>query len=1070
MNITLSYHHSALSRIMQERNMTRLEWNVPLWKLKLSEEEYDSLKRTLWANCHSLENYGIEAALCYAEWWRRDYMGNVPSKESVAMGLGLSRNLSEDLYLAARGALKRLRYSFIRTNHGTQYFRTLLNQGGLPINYIKSNENMSCFTAFLKGLVKELTSINYDWDNEEFYFINQLDCISYLGKTFRNENIYDVSMQIARAIITKDNSLLPYDDTDASFSELTKALQKEYSSAKNIRRARPFSLHWNLSLTGDGLGVLLVNMDSVKDVSSLSIPGLNTSTCYSFDVFVAGVFVAKYVRRSLERNDDGDVVEAKYSRITVGMGNDIVWRGEPVVEVKVRCDNDDRIFLTVSGCYPPNFDTPQVFQMLDDNSYRFGATANAEQNLAVFNWDYSDEDAKPLGICGLELYCRHFTQELLLTHKWTRETFRLTNDFTPYVAEFSGNYIPWIEDSDHKVLNKVPTIRVYDKDRQPVQKCSVLYRLRGEDNPVWRRLNSSCQLPCGLVDIRVEFPDGHTQTEKFYSVGNLTFQSMNEGVFSTEITTSCTGRLRPEVETDEGLEVVKLADNRWRLSKSRDARVCPTVCHFRIFCAGNPTLHLGIAIPFDGVTLTDVKGRTIPRGKTISMANLTNFRIVSHGRQRTNRCINVSYKSDHLPEDAPVKHLKSKVVDGIVPLSDYSDLIRRMFYLYGANTFNRSSSVVFNISGKEVYIREFVLKSTIEDGRIRVIDDTEDDTEAFECEDAVYAFPVGDNLQPDDVNAVKLERCGDDANTFAFPEDFSYDEVIVFSGPEALRRIIPKYYDRNGHDSPKEVRTLRSSNNIQHWTDLLEQASPYDGAPWKEVCKAYSICSRYRLPFATHNGLKPLADKPKLLANFVIAMWLNLSSDVLIQDIERFEQEMAVAVHWIPGSMWGECFAELSQAMNLDIVSMASVIMPQLLPILQELFSVTVSADIAPALVAYLFTGNIVPGNLLAVSDVKRYCSRIHGLADNNGDLPFVPFQLSGRYYAHTDGLRPTYRVMMESAMCAAENAAGLPGSINLFSNMNGDYARTVNFYRRYFKDIYSEIFFNTLKYIASRH
>lgn len=61
------------------------------------------------------------------------------------------------------------------------------------------------------------------------------------------------------------------------------------------------------------------------------------------------------------------------------MHSDILWTGEPVVEVKVRCDNDDRLFLTIAGCYSPNFYYPQVFQMLDDNLYSMSETANAEQ-------------------------------------------------------------------------------------------------------------------------------------------------------------------------------------------------------------------------------------------------------------------------------------------------------------------------------------------------------------------------------------------------------------------------------------------------------------------------------------------------------------------------------------------------------------------------------------------------------------------------------------------------------------------------------------------------------------------
>ena len=347
-NENLVYSHTAYFNILKTRGMQGLQKNMPLWKFKLSEEEYEALKQTLRCHTSDLARYGEEAALCYAEWWRRDYRGTIPSKEDVAMGIGLHRRLGDDLYMAARKALQKHGYVFLHSLKGTEYFRTLLNQGGLPVNYIKNSGNIGNFSKFLKELVSELSSINLDWNDVDSSIIQQFNCISYLGKAFRNENIYDVSMQIAHAIIVGEKELLPYDDTDASLAELTKSLETAYSRAKAQRKTRPLSLHWKFRTFGQGQGNLYVNLDVVKDISSDSIPGLNITTCYSFDVFVAGTLVGKYVRKDNVRDEEGNIQYAVYTRITVGMHSDILWTGEPVVEVKVRCDNDDRLFLTMS--------------------------------------------------------------------------------------------------------------------------------------------------------------------------------------------------------------------------------------------------------------------------------------------------------------------------------------------------------------------------------------------------------------------------------------------------------------------------------------------------------------------------------------------------------------------------------------------------------------------------------------------------------------------------------------------------------------------------------------------------
>lgn len=1063
----LKLDNTAYNEILQARGMSGLTKDMPLWKFKLTDTEYESLKQTIRDHTYDLYHYGEEAALCYAEWWRRDYKGNIPSKEDVATSIGIYIGYAEDLYMAARNALERNGYTFIHSLKGTEYFRTLLNQGGLPVNYIKNNDgNMGSFSRFLKGLVRELSMINYNWNDEDNSIIQQFSCISYLGKAFKNENIYDVAMQIAHAIIMDDNALLPYDDTDASLAELTKSLKKEYTRARSERRIRPLSLHWKLKTTFEGLGHLFLNMDVVKDISSDSIPGLNISTCYAFDVFVAGTLVGKYVRKSINRDEAGEIVNATYTRISVGVNKDILWTGEPVVEVKVRCDNDERIFLTVTGCYPPNFEYPQVFQMLDDNLYSKSETAHAENNLAIFSQEWKNNSSKAITIAGQELYCNEFTQSVELQNSETYEEVILTNKFTPYSAEFSGNYLSWVEKSNYKLLAKIPIIRVYDKDKNRVHNYKTKYRVRNGGNTNWRTLHTSCVLPYGLVDIAVEFPDGHSVIETFYAIGNLTFDSCNENVFSTEIICSCDNTLRPEIDITDNLEIEKEGVNKWKVARSKNASVCPNVVGFRLFNPGNPVLKLSVAIPFDGVMIADMNGNIVPDGKIISFDNLSNFCIISHGRAN-NRKVDVSYTSEKIGDPIKLKHLNSTVIEGLVSLSDYNDLIVRMFNLYGSNSFDRTSSVVLNVFGKEIFIRKFVLESTIENGDIVIKDSTEEDTADFVYDGDMYCFPVGEDLATEDFFPVKLERRNEKENVFSFPEDFNHQEVVVFSGLAARRRIIPKYYDRELSDFEKEERASHSSLITNSWYDMLHSEDVMTGKHWRDVCKAYEICSHYNLPFATYNGLKSVARDPKLIAKFIIAMWLNEYKDVLSQDIDRFEQEMVIALHWVSKRIWNECVNEFMDSVPQPLLPMIMAKMQSFVSLLQELFNSTVSTDIAGELAKYLVTGVLEKGKMFTNSDIKNYKMKIRGLSDTNQDLPLVKHHLKLVYYPYQDSMLVSYRVMIESAMCAAENACEVENCTNLFSQDCTEHARVVNFYRKYFKETYSDIFFKTMKYIV---
>lgn len=1059
--------HTALLNILQSRGMAKLQRNYPLWKFKLTDDEYESLKQTLQSHLYDIHRYGVEAALCYAEWWRRDYKGNIPSKEEVAIDIGLQRAYGDALYMAARSALRKHEYTFIHSLKGTEYFRTLLNQGGLPVNYIKNNDgNLGNFSRFLRGLVRELYIIGYDWNNKDNSIIQQFCCISYLGKAFKNDNIYDVSMQIAHAIIMDDNTLLPYDDTDASLAELTKSLKKEYSRAKRERKARPLSLYWKLYLLNNGQGQLFVNMDVVKDISSDSIPGLNISTCYSFDVFVAGTLVGKYVRKSNNRDDEGNIINATYTRISVGVSKDILWKGEPVVEVKIRCDNDDRIFLTVAGCYPPNFEVPQLFQMIDDNIYSKSETARSEENIAVFTPEWSCEDAYPFDINGQSLLCVKFSQSINLVNESKDDEILLTNEFTPYTAEFSGNYISWVEESNYKLVTKVPVIRVYDKDKNRVNNCKFKYRRHSPSNNPWKQLNSSCAFTPGLVDIKVDFPDGHNAIETFYAIGDMNFSSCYESTYSTEIVCNCSSLLSPKMLPIENAMISEIAPMHWHIERERKSPFCPSVCRFRIYNSGNPILQLAVAIPFDGITIADVDGNIVPKGKIISFANLAHFSIISHGSK--NRKVDVSYYSDKIDNSEKVKHLQSTVIDGLISLSDYSDLIIRMFNLYGANSFDRNSSVALNVSGQDIYVRKFVLDTTIEDGNIVISDETEFDTSNFQYEGDLFAFPVGDNLPTEDFTPVKLIKIEEKTNTFSFPDGYAYNEVVVFSGAESKRRIIPKYFNRSEEDFDKEERSQRSSNLNKIWYDYLSEESVMTGKHWRDVCKAYDICCHYNLPFTTYNGLKVIARSPKLLSNFVIAMWLNGYREVLAMDIDRFEQELVVALHWIPVKIWEKSINSFLEAVPAPLVAMIMSKMQDLFFLIQELFNSTISTDIASEFAAYIATGDLGKGNPILKSDISNYKMKIRGLSDDNCDLPIIKFILNGSYYPEQSML-PSYQVMIESAMCAAENTCDVNHHTNLFKPEGKEYARIINFYRKYYKETYSEIFFRTVKLISNK-
>lgn len=1053
----------CLLNILKARGLDGLNRNEPFWKLRLTDDEYEGLKRTLRSHVGELSLYGCEAALCYAEWWRRDYNGGHPNKIDVAKGIGLSENYSDDLYKAAREALREMGFPVIHANRNKQPFRTLLSQGGLPVNYIITNDNLGNFTRFLKGLVKELYLINHDWSNDDHSFVHSLDCVHYLGRTFRNENIYIVAMQIARAIIMNEPEHLPYDDRDGEgLAQLTRSLQDEYGRVREARRTRSLSLSWELHTSEDrSRGDLYVNMDVVKEISSdyLEEYGFNPDTCYTFDVFVAGTFVSTYRRKEYCSDAAGEKPRAVYARITMDKNANILWRGEPVVEVKLCCDDDKRIFLTVAGCYPPNFEYPQMFQMLNDNVYGRCNTADSDKNIAIFTPQWECESAQPMMICGRDLQCTVFSSTLSLRHKETKEEVTLTNTYTPYSIEFRNNYVSWIEEANFKVLTNTPVIDVYDGDKNKVlNNIKKQYRPRSRNgNRKWEQLTSRTQLPFGVVDIRVTFPDEHSIIETFYYIGNMTFESSKEKAHSTQLACFCDESLVPEIEKNDNLDIENIGSREWKISRQPKSTVCPT-CAFRIYNEGNPVLRLSVAIPFKGMIITKSDGKVIPTGDVVSLSNLYNYRIISHGKGS----VTVTYTSDISNDNQEYKRLKSEVVNGIVPLSDYRELIMRMFNLYGAKSSDRKSAVVMELPNIKIYIRKFVRDTTIDNGRILITNDGRNiKTKKYEAD--LYAFPVGEGVE---VQEIKFEEDGD--NGFVAPEDFKYNEVVVFSGPEASRRIVPKFYNLQMGDYSDEERNILAKANIIKWVENLQNASLLQNEYWEEACKAFGLCSRKQLPFSTHNSLKAIAGDPMLTVKFIIAMWQNGFNDLLTNEIDRFEQEMAIALHWISLNTWRGTILEYYDALSEMSPAQGNMFFNDFSAFVQDLFESTLFSNhtnqIGMVLITYIKGGNVECGQRFGKADITNFCSKIIG----GDDLPVEEFQLQGKYYPPQDNMLPHYRTMIESAMCAAENICGVQGCTDLFSRKNKTKARTVNFYRRYFKELFSEIFIRTVKYIVN--
>lgn len=378
MIISLTLHNILDSRKLKSDDINP---NYPIWKLRLDDEEYEAIKTLLREQERYLKEYGLEAMIFYAEWWKRDYENGMPSKEDAAKVIGFtSKESTNKLFEVAKQRLSAKDYIIVRKSEGRNnsegknnlYFRTLLFQGGLQLNYIKANlDNLqSHIVAFFKALVKALAEDetfrndaaqdNYEVVNERVEKIGQEvklthDKISLLG---------EMALKTALGVVLEDEEWFPFDDKTNELGELMRELHHENN--RSTPRKQELSLIWQWKCGADT--PLRVLLDAPKQLPANLIcdengTRLNHETCNTFRLFVDGQEVAKY-----EYSSDLSGKEKKpiYHLISdIRPAKVTTQTQQSMVEVVARGDNRQRITLQVPGNLLPDFSYPQVWTGTD---------------------------------------------------------------------------------------------------------------------------------------------------------------------------------------------------------------------------------------------------------------------------------------------------------------------------------------------------------------------------------------------------------------------------------------------------------------------------------------------------------------------------------------------------------------------------------------------------------------------------------------------------------------------------------------------------------------------------------
>ncbi|MBR6104856.1 MAG: hypothetical protein IKP81_07345 [Paludibacteraceae bacterium] len=1036
--------HPALTKILSSRNLEKVR--CPLWSMELCSNEFEGLKQDLKEALYRKQSseFYIEAALVYAYWWQHIFSGGSPSKKGICSDLGFHEDFCEDLYNSAKLAIKRLKINILRGADYVLYFRTLLAQGGLPINFICKGENFGSYKRFLCSLIHELSSLNVDWDDIDF--VSRLNCVQILPNSFKTDSIYAVSLQIARAIIEDREELLPYNNaTSTSLKDLTESLKKEHQSIERNKTRKPFRINWLLNINEDCSANIYYQLECGKLVSTQSLPGLDIDQNYQFDIYVNQKHIGTYKRASIETDDKGNTLSADYRAMSI-YTTPLLWKGESFVDVKIIDEDRNELAPTVLNCYTPSFDTPQVFDNVG-NGYVLHRSRNSKNCIVVFNKEWvSTIPAQEINIAEETFFFITADDSVSLTNVNTDEVWTYTNDSQSFEVEIC-NYIPWVQFSNYKLLTHLPIINVFNEDGERIRTFNKYYREKGKES--WISINNYTTLPLGLIELKVQ-PTGQNNAwiNTFYSLPNTDFIVKNANERKALLSWKNYDATIKPVSSEE-LIFTNVRGNDWEVESKSEGTKIPSTIKFHFFKSDKnypKTLEISVASPFVGVCVIDDKDNKVRNRTTISVSDLHSYHILKNGSKKTN--VHISYELREQNNNTRIIQVDIPLKEGLTSLALYEDIINRMFNLYGFNSFDRVSAVSLSVEDKSFFIRKFTYDSTQTENDVCLYSNN---TTEFEYEGQLWAYEVINDNTPQPA-PITLQKSG--PSTFSLPVSVTPKSYIVFSGEFDKKRMIPKLFTTYS-DNQESIVKVKKEDIIGTWQQhLSDEDALSDGVYWGNTINAFETAERFRLPFTTFLQLEAVVKSPSLFAKFMTALLWQGKKDLLVSGILRLEEEFAIAIHWLKQEDFNTAISEIFKQPPF----IRDNFLNSFIEFVKELLMRTIDESLANAiLTSQISTPLSVPQKFkkILAPAFNEYCARAHGYDSDYRDMPTYKVRLSQKYYDIPKRMNYHY-TMVNCPIRVYEDMIGLSPSIWVDTDLQ--LRRTINFYRKYYMRTYSEI------------
>lgn len=861
--------------LLKKRNLSQHDGS-PLWKYNLNEEELNNLKNTLqFASEFNIDPRDV--ALYYAQWWKRNYKGGIPSKQDVFESLEGNIRYTFDEHkffkIAQKGA-QILRVKWIKKQN-TLYFKTLLLQGGLPLKHI--SENKSSYKAFLEAVLEEQPETI-----EDFMFKSHI--IELLPKSCQNDIVYENCFEIVRSILNDDKEYEQLLESEESLKEISSSLKiKKASLKRKVRQSKPKN-YWLLSFKNNkckiNLRLGLADKYTKETLSEiLGFEAIDKDYQFYMDDNLICIF---------RKMNNGQFKTDWYNQ------ENKEWdpsAGIPHIYVIV---NDQKVEVIDFIQMIPNLEEPSLWSKFNDIEWRLmkGFTASNKEAAMLFPFNWSTELlASQYKIYSHTLDWLPFEGEIVL-HSNEREKRTYLSGVNSFDWIIESKKPKWMLKSNLPVVHGIPKVLVYDDEGYEIQRNQFkVYSRKHNSKDAWDDISKLRYISTGCFDLKIE-KDELIAYDVFFNIGNLQAIFSNESIHSAQIKFKNPDNFDYKLYESELIQIEKEYD-RFNLKVNTEFSKIPTIVKGTAGYTGKKKLVFDLISPFQGMAITDKEGQIIEEDQPLSISNLYGMRILSTPNNETLLKIKNSIKSDVV--------ITKEIKESTQPLISFKNEIVRLFYL--ADAMEYTNTVILELSeGRDKKIFEISGFSNTLD----VCHQLENKVSLSNSDENLELFAVPLNCLSKDIEVIPLME---DELSYTIPTTEISKQFIIISSKNEGSKLMPRFVNTGhfflGADKVERIDNFHSELSMTNFNDDI----------WQQVLVYFNICVQYDIPFSTFDQLRAISRSSEVASRAFLYLGYNQPDPIeyVQKAIPEIEKDLGICFHWISKEDWGNSIEEINK-------------------------------------------------------------------------------------------------------------------------------------------------------------